>query len=211
MTSSSRIIKGDQLSDELVNWNAPEVDVSTVVHHVADDDPADDPVAIRQQAWQQGFDQGHADGIAAGLAELQQRGQLLQQVLDATAKPLQSIDQQVEQEILQLITEIARQLVRRELRLDSSHVIALIREGLAALPAGAAGIRVRLNPQDVETVRELLQPDEGGRAWTIEPDPLLEQGACRIVSETAQIDERLDTRLARVIATMLEDERAATE
>ena len=211
MTSSSRIIKRDQLSEELVSWHAPEVDASSVVISAPEDNPADDPAAVREQAWQQGFEQGRAEGFEQGRAELQQHAQLLQQVLSATARPLQSLEQQFEHEVLELVTVIARQLVRREFHLDPSHIISVIREGLGALPAGAAGIRVRLHPQDAETVRELLQPDEGGRAWVLEPDPLLEQGGCQIVSETAQIDGRLDTRLARIVATMLEDERAAPE
>jgi flagellar assembly protein FliH len=113
--------------------------------------------------------------------------------------------------LLALIKAISRQLVRRELKLDSSHIISIIREGLAALPVASVDIQVRLHPLDAEVVRELLQPDDDVRPWTILTDPLMEQGGCRIMTNSAQIDSRLDTRLGRVIATMLEDERAARE
>ena len=45
------------------------------------------------------------------------------------------------------------------------------------------------------------------RAWRLETDPLLERGGCLITSPHSTIDARLDARLARVIAGLLEDER----
>lgn len=212
MTSSNRIIRGGDFTGELVSWNAPAVDEQAAPEPPAEEPTQQaDPAQIIEQARQQGFEQGRQEGIAAGRAELQQQAELLQRVLAGVAQPLQQIDRDVEDELLTLITVIARQLVRRELHQDPSHIIGIIREGLAALPAGAAQIRVRLHPADADVVRELLQPDEAGRAWEIEADPLMEQGGCRIVSETAQIDGRLDTRLTRLIAGMLEDERAGDE
>lgn len=211
MTSSKRIIKGKDAGDAFVSWSAPLVEAVAARAPRSNDSAAEDPAAIRERARQDGFEQGLAEGFAAGRAELEQQAQLLRDVLNATGQPLQSLDQQFEEELLLLVTEVARQLVRRELHLDPSHVISVIREGLGALPSGATGIRVRLHPGDADVVRELLQPDEAGRTWSIEVDPLLEQGGCQIVSDTAQIDGRLDTRLARVIATMLEDERAGAE
>lgn len=211
MTSSRRIIKGVDAGDSVVSWSAPAVDAAALIMRPSDESRAEDAAAVLEEARRQGFEQGRAEGIAAGRAELEQQAELLRSVLRATGQPLQSLDQAFEEELLVLVSEIARQLVRRELHLDPAHVISIIREGLAALPSGATGIRVRLHPHDAEVVRELLQSDEAGRSWTIEPDPILEQGGCQIVSDTAQIDGRLDTRLARVIATMLEDERAGAE
>ena len=211
MTSSNRIIRSEQVTSEVVNWNAPRVEESARPTLPSREAPAVDPALIREQARQEGFEQGRAEGIAAGRAELIQRAEVLQKVMESMARPLQALEHQFEEEVLSLITTIARQLVRRELHHDSSHIISIIREGLAALPSGSVGVRVRLHPVDAEVVRELLPTDDGGRAWEIEADPLMEQGGCQIISETAQIDGRLDTRLSRLVATMLEDERAARE
>lgn len=211
MTSSKRIIRGDDVTSDVVNWHAPVVKEAERAAEPAAEPGIGDPAILREVARQEGFEQGRAEGIAAGRAELAQQANILHQVLDALARPLQALDHQFEEELLQLVTAITRQLVRRELHTEPSHVISVIREGLAALPSGAVGIRVRLHPADADTVRELLLADDGGRVWEIETDPLLEQGGCQIVSETAQIDGRLDTRLNRVVATMLEDERAARE
>lgn len=213
MTSSRRIIRSGELSGEFVNWHAPAVDAGAVAEPepAAPPSPQADAARVLEQAREQGFAQGHQEGIMAGRETLKQQAELLQNVLAAVAQPVQQLEREFEDELLTLITAIARQLVRRELHQDPSHIISIIREGLAALPAGAAHIRVRLHPADADVVRELLQPDEGGRAWDIEADPVMERGGCRIVSETAQIDGRLETRLTRLIAGMLEDERAAAD
>jgi flagellar assembly protein FliH len=211
MTSSNRIIRSEQVTSEVVNWNAPMVQERARAAPAAEKTPAADPALLRERARQEGFEQGRAEGIAAGRAELAQRADVLQRVMEGMARPLQALEHQFEEEVLTLITTIARQLVRRELHHEPAHIISIIREGLAALPSVSVGVRVRLHPLDAEVVRELLQPDESGRAWDIEADPLMEQGGCQIISETAQIDGRLDTRLNRLVATMLEDERAARE
>ena len=49
---------------------------------------------------------------------------------------------------------------------------------------------------------------ESGMAPAAQTDPLIERGGCLITSARSTIDARLDTRLARVIAGLLEDERA---
>ena len=209
MTSFNRIIKGDQVTSEVVNWHAPSVDSAGIPPSGNDEAAPPDPAVVREQAWQQGFAQGRAEGIEDGRAELAQSADILKRVLENLARPLKALDHQFEEEMLALVTVIAKQLLRRELHNEPSQIIGIIREGLAALPSGSAEIRVQLHPQDAEIVRELLKPEEAGRSWSIEIDPLIEQGGCQINSETAQIDGRLETRLSRIVAGMLEDERAA--
>jgi flagellar assembly protein FliH len=210
MTSSSRIIREAEVPSDMATWHAPRV-VETALAKPVPAPAQPDPAMLREQARQEGFEQGRAEGIAAGRAELAQHAELLQHVLDGLARPVQTLDLQFEEEMLALITAIARQLLRRELQIDPTHLVAIVREGLAALPAASVDIQVRLHPRDAEVIADLLQPGDEGRRWTIEPDPLMEQGGCRIVTETAQIDGRLDTQLGRVVAAMLEDERAASD
>lgn len=204
MTSSSRIIRGDRVRQDVAAWRAPAVEDALPASR---EPPPLDPEAVREQARIEGFEQGRAEGIEAGRKELLPHAELLQRMLTALARPAQTLEHQFEDELLALIQAICRQLLRRELKHDPSHVVSIIREGLNALPVATTGIQVRLNQHDAETVRDLLRPEEGGRTWSIESDPLMERGGCQIVSETAQVDERLETRLARVVAAMLEDER----
>ena len=108
---------------------------------------------------------------------------------------------------MQLAVTIARQLVRRELRMDPAQVIAIIRETVALLPAAARDVRVHLHPEDASVVREKLATPGADRAWTIVEDPVMTRGGCRVTTDTAQIDARLETRIQSIMAAMLGEER----
>ena len=133
----------------------------------------------------------------------------LEQIVNALAKPLEEVDAQVETELTNLALAVARQLVRRELRVDPAQVIAIIRETIALLPAAARDVRVHLHPEDAAVVRERLAATTTDRAWSIVEDPVMTRGGCRVTTEHAQIDARLETRINTVISTILGEERNA--
>lgn len=166
----------------------------------------------------EGHAKGHAEGRAEGLAaveremrpqlqQLQERVERLDTIIGSLAQPLQELDPEVEDQLLQLALTIGRHLVRRELRIDPSQVIAIIRETVALLPASARDVRVHLHPEDAAVVRERLAAPTGERAWTIAEDPVMSRGGCRVTTETSQIDARLETRIGHVISALLGDER----
>lgn len=171
---------------------------------------------LEQRTYQEAFAKGRAEGLAAAeremrlqLQQLQSRLERLGAVLDSLARPLQELDPEVEDQLLQLALTIGRHLVRRELRIDPSQVIAIIRETVALLPASARDVRVHLHPEDAAIVREKLATPAGERAWTLAEDPVMSRGGCRVTTETAQIDARLETRIGNVVSTLLGDERVA--
>ena len=170
---------------------------------------------VEKRAYEEAFAKGHAAGVAAAKAEAQQAlNQLKQQVanmdkmLAAVAQPFKELDTQVEEQLVQLAVTIARQLVRRELRMDPSQVIAIIRETVALLPAAARDVRVHLHPEDANVVREKLATPTADRAWTIVEDPVMPRGGCRVTTDTAHIDARMDTRIQNIMATILGEERS---
>jgi flagellar assembly protein FliH len=66
---------------------------------------------------------------------------------------------------------------------------------------------VHLHPEDAMVVREKLATPGQDRAWTIVEDPVMTRGGCRVMTDTAQIDARLETRIGAVISSVLGDER----
>lgn len=169
---------------------------------------------LEQSTYDEAFAKGRAEGLAAAeretrphLQQLQARVERLDAIINSLARPLQDLDPEVEEQLLQLALTIGRHLVRRELRIDPSQVIAIIRETVALLPASARDVRVHLHPEDAAVVREKLAAPVGERAWTIAEDPVMGRGGCRVSTETAQIDARLDTRIGSVISALLGDER----
>ena len=166
------------------------------------------------------YDEAHAAGREAGLASAraetqkandQLKAQVVRMagVFDKLSKPLEEMDAQVEQQLVNLSLMIARQLIRRELKIDPAQVIAIVRETVGLLPAAARDVRVHLHPEDAAVVRERLATPGADRAWSIVEDPVMTRGGCRVTTDTAQIDARLETRIGTVISALLGDERAA--
>ncbi|HEU4653551.1 MAG TPA: flagellar assembly protein FliH [Steroidobacteraceae bacterium] len=169
---------------------------------------------VERRAYEEAFAKGREAGLAAAKAEtqgaltqLQSQVQRLEATLASLSKPLDQVNTEVEQQLMNLTLTIARHLVRRELRIDPAQVIAIIRETVALLPAAARDVRVHMHPDDAAVVRERLATPTADRAWTIIEDPVMTRGGCRVTTETALIDARVETRLNQAIAAMLGDER----
>jgi flagellar assembly protein FliH len=207
MSSSSRLIRATAMSDQALAWRAP--DVGQPAGARAGTAGADAPDAA-ERAWQAGFAAGRAAGFEAGAGEVRALAGALERVLDACARPLQDLDHRIETELLALVQQVVRQLVRREVALDPTHVVGVLRAGLAALPLAADNVVVRLHPDDAALVRSALPADGDARAWRLESDPLQDRGGCLITSNQSVVDGQLDTRLARIIGGLVEDTRGAT-
>jgi flagellar assembly protein FliH len=193
--TSSRLIRGQ----DAASWQAPAVSQRTGARKAAPD--------ASEASWQEGFEAGRAAGLEAGAREIAARSAAIEGALDALARPLEDGQHRVEEELLALVQAVVRQLVRREVTLDPTHVVGIIREGLAALPLNSDNITVRLNPADAEVVRGCINGTAAERPWRLESDPLMERGGCFITTSRSVVDARLDARLARVMATLLGDER----
>jgi flagellar assembly protein FliH len=153
-----------------------------------------------------GFAEGRAE-FEARTAELNARIARMESVLNVLGRPLIDMDAQVEKQLVALALTVAKHLVRRELRIEPTQVVAIIRETVALLPAAARDVRVHLHPEDAALVRERLAQPQAERAWSVVEDPVMGRGGCRVTTDTALIDARLETRLGAVITQVLGSER----
>jgi flagellar assembly protein FliH len=192
-------------------WLAPVID-GTVAHASARRGGLNHREEQRLRA------EAEAAGRAAGLAsaqreidarrrELDMHAAALLSTLEALSRPLAHLDDVVHEQVALLATHLARSLVRRELRADPSQVIAIVRETVALLPAATRGVRVMLHPEDAALVRERVQVSGPESAWTLVDDPALARGDCRVHTDYAQIDARMETRLKEALAALVGDER----
>ncbi len=195
-------------------WTAPVITGRTLAPgramHLPDELQGDE-----KQAYQQAEAAGRAAGMAAAQrqyeARLRQADELiagLNSMMGALARPLAQVDDEVHAQVAQLAIAIARGLVRRELRTDPTQVIGIVRETVALLPASARGVRVVLHPEDAALVRERLPVNGPDQAWSISEDPVLARGDCRVFTEFAQVDARLESRLNEAVAALLGEDRA---
>jgi flagellar assembly protein FliH len=196
-------------------WALPDVAGPTVSRVRDEKKNVPNTVDVLRQALQESEARGYQAGLAKAQAEsqvsldaLNTRVAQLDSILQLLGQPLQQLDGEVEKELLHLTLAVGKQLARRELRVDPTQVIGIIRESLAQLPASARDVRIHLHPEDAVTVRERLAEPSKERAWTIVEDPTLSRGGCMVRTENSQIDVRLDSRINAVIASALGEERA---
>lgn len=178
--------------------------------------PAGDELqGAEREAWQEAEAAGRAAGLASAQrqyeAKLRQADELcasLQTALARLSRPLAHVDDDVYSQIAQLAVAVARGLVRRELRTDPTQIIGIVRETVALLPASARGVRVVLHPEDAALVRQRLPTSGPDQAWSISEDPVLARGDCRVLTEFAQIDARIESRLQEALSTLLGEDRS---
>jgi flagellar assembly protein FliH len=192
-------------------WSAPVIDDGRAVRRGSEQQRLEE-----ERRFAEAETRGKAAGIAAAQKEidaqrraLDERAQVLMTALDALARPLAHVDDQVHEQIAALAMHLARGLLRRELRTDPAQVIGIVRETVALLPAATRGVRVSLHPEDAALLREKVVTSGPEPAWTVIDDPALSRGDCRVHTDYAQIDARMETRLKEALAALLGDERSA--
>jgi flagellar assembly protein FliH len=160
-----------------------------------------------QRGYEAGLARAQAE-LQARLQELDARVRRLDTILEHLAQPLKALDADVERQLLQLALAVGQQLARRELTIDPTQVVAIVRQCLEQLPMSARDVRVHLHPQDAGCVRERLASPGGERAWSLIDDPTLARGGCVVRSEHSQIDARFQSRVTALVASALGEQRA---
>lgn len=184
-------------------WDAPAIDGSADQGFLT----ASRLEELQTQAREEARAEGHAEGLAAGQAEVARRVERLDSLLTALARPFDKLDDSVEKQLVELAMTVVKQLFRREIKMEPTHVIGVVREAVQMLPTGSDNVRVNLHPEDAELVRETLTPVEGERAWSIVEDPLVTRGGCTVTTDNSQIDARAETRVNAIVNAITGDER----
>lgn len=171
----------------------------------------------KKAGHQEGFADGRKEGVAQGLQEglakgteqgLQNaQGQINEKLgeLDGLMRSLsQAVNEQdykLEQALLGLVQSIAKTIIGRELSIDNRHVVALVREALAALPPSRDNVRIFVHPEDVATLNEAKE--KGGDQWKALPDETLGRGGCRIETEQSLVDFTVEKRFQDLLEQIL--------
>jgi len=163
--------------------------------------------ALQKDAYDEAFKKGHADGVAAGEKTVTERAQRLDVLLKALARPFDELDEVVEKQLVELAMAVVRQLFRREIRIDPTHIIGVVREAIQLLPVASRNVQLHLHPDDAALVRDSLTSADSDPAWAIVEDPLITRGGCNVTTDNSQIDATSEARLHAVINAIAGDER----
>lgn len=160
---------------------------------------------VRRQAEIQGKQAALQAAEVAVKARLEQQ---LQTLIPALTKAIDEIKlakqtwlASWEQSAVRVAAAIAERIVRRELSQSPEITLSLVREALE-LAAGAGRITLRLNPQDHALlsvkVQQLSGPIGALAPTDIVADPQVTPGGCIVNTEFGEIDQRLESQLARI-------------
>ncbi|SMC20548.1 flagellar assembly protein FliH [Andreprevotia lacus DSM 23236] len=193
----------------------PEPEPLPEVMHEAEEIPADavplptaeELEAIRQQAHAEGFEAGLESGRLMAEAELQTLQGLLQSLGALSAEH----EMTMADAVLDLAIVLARQMTRSKVEADRHGLLPLIRDAVASLPMARAPSRLYLHPDDLAALDSLLAAELTSDVWRLLPDPMLEQGGCRIETPTSQLDLSLAARWATQLRALGRERRADLE
>ena len=157
------------------------------------------------QGHQEGFDKGMAEGYEAGqqkgLMEMRQQlvteQQRFQKLVQALLDPIAEQDNDLEKLLLDVICTLTESVVQRELIIDSSHIVTLVRTAVNALPVGSKNLRVCLNPDDLAAVETYAEEQQLN--WQFVGDEQLAPGGCRVETSESRVDFSVEKRLQTVL------------
>lgn len=106
-----------------------------------------------------------------------------------------------EQGSVRLATRIAEKILHSELDRNPMASAAVVREALE-LAVGAADITLHLNPEDHQHLRaetsSICQWLQHLAPTQVVADPSITRGGCRVTTRFGEVDQRLETQLARI-------------
>lgn len=130
------------------------------------------------------------------MRELSQRYAETFQRLEAA---IASIENVVAAEVVDLAFLVASELIQAEMRHRPDAIVALVEQALAGMPHEGK-VRVRLNSEDLATVKDALASD-ARLEWSV--DAALGRGDCIVETPSRIVDASIDARLEAVRDTLV--------
>ncbi|MBD2858434.1 hypothetical protein IB286_05370 [Spongiibacter sp. KMU-158] len=174
--------------------------------------PEHDFESLKEQAYQEAFAQGLAEGEAQAKAILAEQCQRLQMAMTALREPQSVIDAQLQEELLQMTVALAKQLLRAELSIQPERLKSMIEKSIKQLPVLNKECQIYLNPNDLEVMNEVCAGSESEAAqkpdgWQFIADASLGQGGYRIHSGDSTLDDSIETRLAGLLDSLMNEDQ----
>lgn len=170
-----------------------------------------------------GLEQGRSEGFGVGSAEGRAEALILAEreryvMLDTFKAELSVVVEQAkaavpawcevaEQALTERVTEICRRIIARELELDRSTILDIVREGMAEV-THARTARLRVNPLDAHTVMkyrdDLLASTRSLESIEVLADPAV-TGGCVIETDGGTVGASVETQLEVVHGRAVEE------
>lgn len=129
----------------------------------------------RQQGHEQGYQEGLACGLEQGLAEAKsQQAPIharMQQLVSEFQTTLDALDSVIASRLMQMALEAARQVIGQTPTVDNSALIKQIQQLLQQEPLFSGKPQLRVHPDDLQRVDDMLGATLSLHGWRLRGDP----------------------------------------
>lgn len=137
----------------------------------------------RQKGHAQGYQEGLAQGLEQGQAQAQtQQAPIharMQQLVSEFQNTLDALDSVIASRLMQMALEAARQVIGQTPAVDNSALIKQIQQLLQQEPLFSGKPQLRVHPDDLQRVEEMLGATLSLHGWRLRGDPTLHHGGVK--------------------------------
>lgn len=152
----------------------------------------------RQLGHQQGYEEGKAQGLEQGLEQSRQQQApihaRMQQLVSEFQNTLDALDSVIASRLMQMALEAARQVIGHTPVVDNSALIKQIQGLLQQEPLFSGKPQLRVHPDDLQRVEEMLGATLSLHGWRLRGDPSLHHGGCKVSADEGDLDASVATR-----------------
>jgi len=169
---------------------------------------------LQIQAHEQGYaagmaegrQTGHAQGYQEGLAQGLEQGQLqarqlqeplharMQQLVSEFQNTLDALDSVIASRLTQMALTAARQIIGDMPAVDNHGLIKQIQQLLQQEPLFSGKPQLRVHPDDLQRVEDVLGATLSLHGWRLRGDTTLHPGGCKVSADEGDLDASVATR-----------------
>ncbi len=158
--------------------------------------PEIDVEAIQRAAFQEGYAEGERAGSEAALEQFRGSIASFGRTVQELAAFKQKLRAEAEKELVELSLAIARRVVRRELSVDPTTVLALVRTCFDEYQRAEVHC-VKVSPADFEAVSAYFE-ENPAQNLEIRADSAVSAGGAVFETSQGQLDARVETQLGEI-------------
>lgn len=152
----------------------------------------------RLKGQEQGYQEGLAQGQESGLNQARQQQAPLharmQQLVSEFQYTLDALDSVIASRLMQMALEAARQVIGQAACVDNTALIKQIQLLLQQEPLFSGKPQLRVHPDDLQRVEEMLGATLNLHGWRLRGDPTLHPGGCKVSADEGDLDASVATR-----------------
>lgn len=152
----------------------------------------------RTSGHQQGYQEGMAQGLEQGQAQARsQQAPIharMQQLVSEFQNTLDALDSVIASRLMQMALEAARQVIGQTPVVDNAALIKQIQQLLQQEPLFSGKPQLRVHPDDLQRVEEMLGATLSLHGWRLRGDPTLHHGGCKVSADEGDLDASVATR-----------------